>query len=112
MNYDVRIMLEIYQTYEYDWFGDKITNIDKLTRHHIVKKEDGGENGISNYALLTSRSHNMINYLEENDVETFNKINDLFLKLNRSMQPVSDEYYYEIYKIRKTLQKKGKKRGR
>ena len=102
MNYDVRMMIEIYATTEYDWLGDIITDINKLTRHHIIKKEDGGENGISNYALLTPKSHHLINMLEEQEPETFNKLNNMFLELNRSIQPPKEEYYDKIRHILKT----------
>ena len=101
MNYDIRLMLDIYKTYELDWFGEKITNPEKLTRHHIVKKEDGGENGISNYALLMPSSHQYINYLEEHDPETFNMINEMFLELNRSILPPTKDYYYQMDRIKK-----------
>ena len=66
MNEDIKIMMEIYDTYQYDWLGDEFNSPSELTRHHIIKREDGGENGISNYALLTHSSHQFIHYLEEN----------------------------------------------
>lgn len=102
MNYDVRMMIEIYATTEFDWLGDIITDINKLTRHHIVKKEEGGENGISNYALLTPKSHRLMNMLEEQEPETYEKLNNLFLELNRSIQPPKEEYYQKIRHILKT----------
>ena len=102
MNYDVRMMIEIYATTEFDWLGDVITDLNKLTRHHIIKKEDGGENGISNYALLTPKSHHLMNLLEEQDQDTYNKLNNMFLELNRSIQPPREEYYQKIRHILKT----------
>ena len=102
MNYDVRMMIQIYATTEYDWLGDIITDINKLTRHHIIKKEDGGENGISNYALLTPKSHHLMNMLEEQEPDTYNKLNNMFLELNRSIQPPREEYYDRIRHILKT----------
>ena len=109
MNYDVRIMIGIYATTEYDWLGDYITDVSKLQRHHIVKKEDGGENGISNYALLTPKSHRLINLLEVEEPETFNKLNTMFLELNRSIQPPKDEYYQRINEILKKSKKNNKR---
>lgn len=105
MNADIKLMLNIYQTYDIDWLGDKITKIDKLTRHHIQKKEENGENGISNYALLTSKSHNLLNEIEQNDKYIFNSINTMFLKLNRSLTPPTSKYYTEISKLLKLYKK-------
>ncbi len=101
MNYDVKMMLSIYGTSEFDWLGDIVTDVNKLTRHHIVKKENGGENGISNYALLTPKSHHLVNMLEEQEPEVFEQINAMFLELNRSIQPPTQAYYDKIKKILK-----------
>ena len=75
MNSDLEIMIKIYNTNEYDWLGDEIKNPSMLTRHHIIKKENGGENGISNYALLTKDSHIFIHYLEEHFNKEYNYLN-------------------------------------
>ena len=99
VNSDIKIMLVIYQTTEYDWLGDKIHDVNKLTKHHIMKKELGGENGVSNYALLTPKSHKLVHLLEEKDPALFENINLLFLELNRSMQPPTENYYKRINNI-------------
>ena len=114
MNYDVRMMIEIYATTEYDWLGDIITDLNKLTRHHIIKKEEGGENGISNYALLTELSHHIMNYIEENDYDSYMALNNLFLELNRSVAPPTIEYYEKVRAIVKRVKKniKNERRGR
>ena len=113
MNDDIKFMCRIYGTSDVDWMGAKIVN-NNLTRHHIVKKEDGGENGISNYALLTPESHHLLNYLEDNYVSDFNEINELLLSLNRSVKPPTKEYYEEMNAILKRVRKKLKneRRGR
>lgn len=113
MNDDIKFMCRIYGTSDVDWMGDTIRN-NNLTRHHIVKKEDGGENGISNYALLTPESHHLLNYLEENYVSDFEQINELLLRLNRSVKPPTKEYYEEMNSILKRVRKKMKneRRGR
>ena len=110
MNYDIRIMLSIYQTYEYDWLGDKIDNLEKLTKHHIRKKEDGGENGISNYALLTPKSHHFVHLLEEQQPELYDAINNMFLELNRTACPPTVRYYSEIKYLLKDVKKNKKTR--
>ena len=114
MNYDIRLMISIYGTEEYDWLGDKINDVTKLTKHHIVKKEFGGENGVSNYALLTPKSHKLMHILEEKDPELFDEFNQKFLELNRSLKPPTKEYYRSIdsllRKNKKLTQSKGKKK--
>ena len=114
MNDDISKMISIYNTYDYDWMGDKIVNISDLTRHHIVKKEYNGDNDINNYALLTSTSHHLIHYLETKYNKEYKLLNNLFLSLNRSGIPPDEEYFNEINRIIKRVKKdiKNKKRKR
>jgi len=105
MNEDIRLMVKIYKTYEVDWMGDPFSDISALTKHHIVKKENGGENGISNYALLTRKSHDLLHFLETNYYEDYVNLNRLFLELNRSVKPPTIEYYSEVKKIVKRVKK-------
>ena len=105
MNEDIRIMMEIYGTYQYDWLGDEFKSPKELTRHHIVKREYGGENGISNYALLTHSSHSFMHYLEDNFYKEYNYLNTMFLELNRSVNPPSSEYYEEVHRVVKRIKK-------
>ena len=112
MNDDIKLMIKIYGTYEVDWLSDEIKSESDLTRHHIVKKENGGENGISNYALLTKRSHAFIHYLEDNYVEEYNYLNSLFLELNRSLAPPTKEYYERVRSVVKRIRKRIKNKSR
>ncbi len=109
---DIAFMARIYNTYEKDWLGEPIYSIEQLTRHHIVKKEKGGENGKSNYALLTKTSHAFIHYLEDNYYQDYKDLNNLFLELNRSDSPPSEEYYDEVRKIVKRVKKQEKNKNR
>ena len=106
MNEDIRIMMKIYGTHDVDWMGDTFSNPSDLTRHHIVKREDGGENGISNYALLTKDSHIILHYLEDNYNNVYNYLNERFLELNRSLMPPTDHYYEDIHRVMKSVRKK------
>lgn len=114
MNQDIELMIKSYETYEKDWMGDKIKNLSSLTRHHIVKKENGGENGISNYALLTKNSHSLLHYLEVNYYHEYVYLNNLFLELNRSLKKPTKDYYEKINIVMKKIKKsiKNKRRGR
>ena len=114
MNNDIREMINIYNTIDVDWMGDKINSPSDLTRHHIVKKQYDGEDDINNYALLTTYSHHLIHYLEINYNKEYNSINELLLNLNRSNKPPTNEYYNEMLSILKRVRKdiKNKKRNR
>ena len=105
MNEDIELMMKMYNTYEVDWMGDIITSLSSLTRHHIVKKENGGINDISNYALLTENSHHLLHFLEENYYEDYISLNRLFLELNRGLCPPDVKYYEKVRKIVKKVKK-------
>ncbi len=91
MNQDIELMQKKYNTYEIDWMGDEIKTPSSLTRHHIVKKENGGEDVISNYALLTFNSHSLLHYLEIHYNNEYNFLNELFLELNGSLKHQTKE---------------------
>ena len=114
MNPDIELMAKIYQTYELDWMCDEIKDVNNLTKHHIVKKADGGSNDISNYALLTDNSHHLIHYLEDHYHKAYVELNGLFKELYLSLQPPTEEYYERVRGILKVVKKdiKNKKRRR
>ena len=114
MNADIKLMLKIYKTDKFDWMGGEIKKVEDLTKHHIDKKENGGENDISNYALLTEESHQLLNYIEEYYPEDYIRLNGLFLQLNRSLEAPTATYYDEVRCIIKRVRKdmKNKRRGR
>lgn len=114
MNEEIKEMINIYNTFKYDWMGDEIKTTLDLTRHHIIKKEKNVENSIDNYALLTTNSHHLIHYLEVNYNKEYNLINKLLLELNQSHQEPTNEYYSKMNNIIKVLKKdiKNKKRRR
>lgn len=112
MNVDVELMMRIYGTYEYDWMGYPFSDPSELSRHHIVKKQYDGENGVSNYALLTKTSHIFLHYMEDNYNKEYNQLNELFLELNRSLKPPTQEYYERVHKIVKSVRKRQKNKSR
>ena len=99
-------MINIYQTYDMDWMGEKIINSSHLSRQHIKKKEDGGEDDINNYALLTIESHRFLNLMEEKYPKDYNYLNNMFLELNKSSMPPSSEYFDEVHSIIKRIRKR------
>ena len=114
MNEDICFMMKIYGTYELDWMDDTIKSPSDLTRHHIIKKELGGEDNIDNYALLTTKSHHLIHYMEDNYNKEYNYINSLFKELNLSVSPPTKDYYEKMRSVLKRVKKdiKNKKRNR
>ena len=111
---DIEYMAKIYGTIDTDWLGDKFKNLSELTRHHIIKKQYGGEDSISNYALLTKKSHSFIHYLEINYNKEYNYLNSKFIELNNSLTCPTLEYYNDISKVVKRIRKiiKNQKRKR
>lgn len=112
MNNDIKLMLKIYKTTSVDWLGADIKNLNKITRHHIVKRENGGENSISNYALLTPESHELLNTIEINDKPTYDYLNYLFLTLNRSLNPPTGLYFKEVRDTLREYKKRNYQRKR
>ena len=105
MNSDIEFMIQIYNTYDIDWMGDEIKSPSSLTRHHIIKRENEGEDDINNYALLTNDSHHLMHYMEDKNYKDYCELNNLFLELNRSMMPPTSEYFEKVRSIIKKVRK-------
>ena len=80
-------MIDIFDTYEYDWMNYKININDILTFHHILKKEDGGKYTIDNGALLTTRAHEHLHVIESIDKSIYDEINSVFKDINTQLYP-------------------------
>lgn len=48
---------------------------ERLNYHHIVKKCNGGDNGIQNGAVLNREAHDFLHYLEITDKELYKELN-------------------------------------
>lgn len=75
-------MIKLYKTIDYDWLNFKIYDINDITFHHIIKKENGGKYSIDNGALLTTKSHEYLHIIENNDIEIYIEINKILKKIN------------------------------
>lgn len=80
MNEIKREMIEIFDPLKHDWMNYLVN--DDLTYHHIVKKENNGKRSIDNGALLTQRAHTYLHYIENIDIDLYDKINDVFKEIN------------------------------
>lgn len=95
----IKEMIKIYKPVEYDWMGGRISKRNTITFHHIVKRKNGRtikENG----ALLTEKSHQKLNKLEAHNKELFNRWQWLFIKINCSNMPPTDEIITEIQELK------------
>ena len=72
---------------------------DILTFHHILEKRNGGKAIFENGALLSRSSHDYLNYLDAVYHKLYNELNGLFLELNRTYKPPTNDYYEEVNHI-------------
>ena len=72
-----------------------------LTFHHILEKRNGGKEVWENGALLSSTSHQYLNYLDYKYHKIYKELNDMFHDLNRTYAPPTTDYYKEINHILK-----------
>ena len=93
-------------SYRYDWMGYLITDDNKPSYHHIVKREELAEANqpidatVENGAYLGKRSHEMLHKLELIDHDLYECWNDIFnLIANMKVQPVQD-VWDTIFKLR------------
>lgn len=92
-------LIKIYDTQEIDWMLDKTSKKNPFTYHHIKEDRNGGERTLENGAILTTKSHAFLNYLERTNKPYYKKFNELFQMLNDSKMPPNEEYYNAIRSI-------------
>lgn len=75
-------MLTIYKPISgLDWMNYKLVS-NRLTNHHIIKREDGGALKTSNIALLMPIAHSYLHVIEYKDIQTYEAINKIFRFVN------------------------------
>jgi hypothetical protein len=88
-----------------DWMGYLITEDNKPSYHHIVKKEELINNNqscaptIENGAYLGTRSHELLHQLELIDHDLYECWNDLFLMINNMKIYPVDHVWDMVYKL-------------
>lgn len=92
MNKITKEMLKIYKPISnLDWMNYKLVKKD-VTRHHIIKKEDGGKLEINNLALLMPIPHQYLHLIECKDIDTYIAINKIFKVINNQQhEPNKDQ---------------------
>lgn len=84
-------MLTIYKPLSnLDWMNYKLIE-NKLTNHHIIKREDGGTLKIHNIALLMPIAHSYLHVIEYKDIKTYDAINKIFRYINNQRQEPTQE---------------------
>ena len=89
-----------------DWMGFKITDENKPSYHHIIKKEDlkkDHENfdaTVENGAYLGKKSHEILHKIEVIDIELYHAWNELFLLINKSKEYPNEDIWNIVYDLK------------
>ena len=89
-----------------DWMGFEITDDNKPTYHHIVKKEflkkekKSTSATIENGAYLGKRSHELLHEIEALDADLYTCWNDLFLLINKMRIHPIEDVWDMIYQLK------------
>lgn len=82
-----KLIIDLYDMKNKDWFGYVLGDNDIFTYHHIIKRENGGKKTIDNGAILTSVSHPYLHVIEFKDL-------DMYKFLNRILKDINEQRYY------------------
>ena len=93
MNQELIRLIEIYKPMGIDWMCFQITKKNPYSFHHIKKQQDGGLLIIENGAILSKKSHRLLNWIEE-------KYPVLYLDWEELFSLINKEGNFEIYKTR------------
>ncbi len=92
-------MIEIYKPEDIDWMLVGKSNGNPYTFHHIVEERHGGKREIDNGAILTKRAHQYLNLLDMQYHDYYEELNVLFLYLNRTNMPPTEDYFEEVRNV-------------
>lgn len=92
----LRILVDIFEPNNTDWMNFKLTKDNPYTYHHIKEKRKGGDKSIDNGAILTRKAHSFLHILEKNCPDAYNDLQNVFIKINASKLPPTDEIVKEI----------------
>ena len=95
----LRIKMEVHNPNGIDWMNFALTKDNPYTLHHIKERRNGGDNSISNLAILTKNAHKLLNILDKVCPDAYNDLQNIFIKINASEAPPSEEIIQEIDEI-------------
>ena len=96
---NLKLMIKKYRPDGIDWMNFVLTRKNPYTFHHIVSKSDGGEDVVSNGAILTRRAHDLLHILEYACPDAYIDLQNVFVKINESKHPISCDLLDEIDEI-------------
>ena len=75
-------MLKIYKPVSHlDWMNYKLVK-DEVSYHHIIKSCNGGKKSVENGALLMPIAHQYLHLIENMEIETYTRLNEMFRQIN------------------------------
>ena len=95
----LKIMIDIFQPDGIDWMNFVISRHNQYTFHHIVERSKGGDKSIDNGAILTRKAHNFLHYLENVCPEAYQDLQNIFMRINETKKPVTQEFVNEIDRV-------------
>ena len=96
---NLKKMIKIYKPNGIDWMNFTLSRRNPYTFHHIISRSDGGDDTIENGAILTRRAHDLLHILEYVCPEVYEKLKELFIKINVSRKAPDVEIKKEIEEI-------------
>ena len=85
-------LIKIYKPLDICWLGYKLTP-SNATYHHILKKEYGGKEIISNGALLAENAHKYLHIIEYKEIEIYHALNEMLKIINKQGHAPTQEQY-------------------
>ena len=89
----------IYNPDGFDWMNFKISKNNPPTYHHIKERRSGGKLTIENGAILSNFAHQLLNILDRFCKKAYNDLQNVFIKINNSNLPPTNEMVKEIDEI-------------
>lgn len=100
-------MIEIYKPDGIDWMGYIWTPRNPYTYHHCKELRNNGKTTVRNGAILTNTAHIDLNYYDNRLNHIYRELNALFMMLNRTNMPPTEEYWEELdYVLKKVPNRK------
>ena len=96
---NLKKMIKIYKPNGIDWMNFTLSRRNPYTFHHIISRSDGGDDTIENGAILTRRAHDLLHILEYVCPGVYEKLKELFIKINVSRKAPDVEIKKEIEEI-------------
>ena len=99
----VKVMIKIWDMNTMDWLG--YDNLERYSFHHLTKKSDGGQQIISNGAILHQESsHPYLHTIEYYDLDKYIFINNILRQINDQKCMPSTEQLKQIKLVLKEFQ--------